>query len=208
PPPGARCLHPRCERCLLRSRLDPRRTRPAGSGRVVDERAGSAAASPPLGRDRIGDVEARGGPSLRVSASSHVRGRPRNTWPEGRELNRRVEIHGQGTEVQRARLYDVYRGQASSRIGGLSAAVDSAGRFSCSVPLPPGDTLAVTLSDRLGRTTSALVRLPSLEIIEPRGEVRVPYGGTAPGVSVGPHGAASGPPQVAGLGAAQRAQAA
>src|SRR5206468_7603185 len=64
------------------------------------------------------------------------------------------------------------------------------------------------LSDRQGRTTSALVRLPSLEIIEPRGEVRVPYGGTAPGVSVGPRGAGRGMPQVAGLKAAPREQAA
>ena len=76
------------------------------------------------------------------------------------------------------------------------------------MPLPPGDTLAVTLSDRQGRTTSAFVRLPRLEILEPRGEVRVPFGGTAPGVTAGPHGAASGPPQVAGLGAAPREQAA
>ena len=149
-------------------------------------------------------------PRSRLVVLAFGQGRPvaSNATPEGRELNRRVEIHGQGTEVQRARLYDVYRGQASSRIGGLSAAVDSAGRFSCSVPLPPGDTLAVTLSDRQGRTTSALVRLPSLEIIEPRGEVRVPYGGTAPGVSVGPRGAGRGMPQVAGLKAAPREQAA
>ncbi|HYR69551.1 MAG TPA: OmpA family protein, partial [Candidatus Dormibacteraeota bacterium] len=129
-----------------------------------------------------------------------------NATPEGRELNRRVEIHGQGTEVQRARLYDVYRGEALSRIDGLSVPVDSAGRFSCSVPLPPGDTLRIALSDRQGRTASAFVRLPSLEILEPRGEVRVPYGGTAPGVTVGPRGAGNGLQQVAGLGAAAREQ--
>ena len=145
---------------------------------------------------------------LVVLAFGQTRPVASNATPEGRELNRRVEIHGQGTEVQRARLYDVYRGEASSRIGSLSVPVDSAGRFSCSVPLPPGDTLAVTLSDRQGRTTSAFVRLPRLEILEPRGEVRVPFGGTAPGVTAGPHGAASGPPQVAGLGAAPREQAA
>src|SRR5437773_1697241 len=131
-----------------------------------------------------------------------------NATPEGRELNRRVEIHGQGTEVQRARLYDIYRGEAASRIGGLSVPVDSVGRFSCSVPLTTGDTLAVTLSDRQGRTTSALVRLPRLEIVEPRGEVRVPYGGTSPGVTVGPRGAGSGVSQVAGLGAPPRESAA
>src|SRR3989449_834472 len=145
---------------------------------------------------------------LVVLAFGQTRPVASNATPEGRELNRRVEIHGQGTEVQRARLYDVYRGEASSRIGSLSVPVDSAGRFSCSVPLPPGDTLAVTLSDRQGRTTSAFVRLPRLEILEPRGEVRVPFGGTAPGVTAGPRGAGIGPPQVAGLGAAPREHAA
>jgi outer membrane protein OmpA-like peptidoglycan-associated protein len=155
-------------------------------------------------------VERERVPRSRLVVLAFGQGRPvaSNATPEGRELNRRVEIHGQGTEVHRARLYDVYRGEASSQIGGLSAPVDSGGRFSCSVPLPPGDTLAVTLSDRRGRITRALVRLPRLEIVEPRGEVRVPYGGTAPGVSVGPRGAGRGLPQVAGLRAAPREEAA
>jgi len=176
---------------------------------------GTAAANLALSRARADAavrylVERERIPRSRLVVLAFGRSRPvaSNATPEGRELNRRIEIHGQGTEVQRARLYDVYRGEASLRIGALSAPVDSAGRFSCSVPLPPGDTLTVTLSDRQGRTVSAFVRLPRLEILEPRGEVRVPYGGKAPGVTVGPRGAGRGPPQVAGLGAAPREEAA
>jgi outer membrane protein OmpA-like peptidoglycan-associated protein len=145
---------------------------------------------------------------LVVRAFGEERPVANNATPEGRELNRRIEIHGQGTEVRRARLYDVYRGEASARIGGLSVPVDSAGRFSCAVPLPPGDTLAVTLSDRQGRTASARVRLPRLEILEPRGEVRVPYGETGTGVTVGQRGAGRGLPQVAGHSAAEWERAA
>src|SRR5439155_16470177 len=150
-------------------------------------------------------VEREGIPRPRFVVRAFGEERPvaSNATPEGREINRRIEIHGQTTEIRRARLYDVYRGEASARIGELSVPVDSAGRFSSAVPLPPGDTLAVTLSDRQGRTASARVRLPRLEILEPRGEVRVPYGGKAPGVTVGSRGAGD-LPRLAGLGAAER----
>src|SRR5206468_2490029 len=78
-----------------------------------------------------------------------------------------------------------------------------------SVGSPAGNlALSRARAEAAGSYLVELVRLPRLEILEPRGEMRIPYGGTAPGVTVGPRGAGSGPPQVAGLGAAPREQAA
>ncbi|TMQ54737.1 MAG: hypothetical protein E6K75_10180, partial [Candidatus Eisenbacteria bacterium] len=81
---NVRRLRARGERHVLPSRLGSRRPRSPGRGALVDEGTGSAAASVPLGRDRVGVVEARGGQRLRVSAAGHLRGRPGNPRPPPR----------------------------------------------------------------------------------------------------------------------------
>ena len=113
-----------------------------------------------------------------------------NATEQGRKLNRRIEIRGLGSHLERARLLDVWRGVASAEVAGLEVAVDSAGRFACRVPLVGRDTLDVALVDRRGARRTARVPLPALEIVEPRGEVRLPFGAEGGGVRVQPRAAA------------------
>src|SRR5205823_2650153 len=54
--------------------------------------------------------------------------------------------------------------------------VDKAGRFATSIPNPGDDTLEVALVDARGKVSSARVHLPRLDVLSPRGEVRLPYG--------------------------------
>ncbi|HYM82454.1 MAG TPA: OmpA family protein [Candidatus Limnocylindria bacterium] len=129
-------------------------------------------------------------PSRRLVARGYGEDRPvaSSATTEGRELNRRIEINGQQSEIRRARLYDVYRGQASARVGALEVAVDSSGRFACRAPAA-SETLDVTLTDRQGRISVARVRLPALEILAPKGEVRLPFGESLEGVGIEPRAA-------------------
>ncbi len=108
-----------------------------------------------------------------------------NGTPEGRELNRRVEIFGNRTETQKSPLRDVYRGRAVARVNGQDVPVDSVGRFAIRVPAR-GDSLEVELTDRSEQTTRAVVRLPKLQVLEPSGEIVLPFGGETPTAKVDP----------------------
>jgi hypothetical protein len=54
--------------------------------------------------------------------------------------------------------------------------VDSLGRFDTAVPHFGDEKLEIALVDRKGRKSIAQVRLPKLDIVSPRGEVRLPFG--------------------------------
>ncbi len=153
---------------------------------------GSAKANLRLSRDRaeaaaqyLVDHERISRERLSVTGYGETRPIANNASPDGRELNRRVEIFSNRTDVEKSPLQDVFRGQAAARVNGEDAAVDSAGRFACRVPAR-GDSIEVLLTDRSERTTRALVRLPRLEILEPSGELVLPFGGEAPGAQVDP----------------------
>ena len=62
------------------------------------------------------------------------------------------------------------------QLGSLAVSVDALGRFATSVPHPGDDTLTVSLVDKAGKIAVAHVRLPRLDILSPRGDMRMPYG--------------------------------
>jgi OmpA family protein/glucodextranase-like protein len=141
----------------------------------------------------------------RLVVEGHGEARPvaGNDTEDGRELNRRVEIYGMTSEVKRTRLYGVFRGAAIARVGDLEVPVDPAGRFACRVPTAGHDTIHVVMTNRLGRTAVARLRMPALEILEPRGEMLMPFGKSADGVRVEPRSALRRRPEpLAGLSSA------
>ncbi len=99
-----------------------------------------------------------------------------NLIPEGRELNRRVDVVGEVQIVARSRLLDHYRATPAVKINGTDISVDHQGRFSTSIETPDIDALAMTLSNVQGRSIQHTIPVPSVEILEPRGEVRLSIG--------------------------------
>ncbi len=129
---------------------------------------------------------------LLVEAYGERRPVASNGTEDGRELNSRIEVYGLASEVKRGRLYHVFRGTATARVGKLDVPVDSAGDFACRVPLADNDTIEVALANRQGRTALARLRVPRLDIDEPRGEARIPFGESVGSLRVEPDAARGG----------------
>ena len=102
-----------------------------------------------------------------------------NATPEGRALNRRVEIKGQTREVDKAKLIDEYRTEPEVRINGSPVNVDDDGRFAANVENSASGKLQVEVVNTQGRFVKTEVSIPQLEVLEPKGEYVTPFGESA-----------------------------
>jgi uncharacterized repeat protein (TIGR01451 family) len=99
-----------------------------------------------------------------------------NDTPEGRELNRRVEVKGEIKEIDEAKLYDQYRTEPEVNINGMSVFVDDYGRFNEKIENKEARELEVYVKNEQGRTLHTTVDIPLIEIIEPNGSNVMAYG--------------------------------
>lgn len=98
-----------------------------------------------------------------------------NAVREGRELNRRVEIKGLVGKVERVQLTQQYRGQASAELNGQALPVQPSGHFVTEVDSAQKE-LTLAMTDEHGRRAATTIAVPTLEILQPGGELRLPYG--------------------------------
>jgi outer membrane protein OmpA-like peptidoglycan-associated protein len=127
-------------------------------------------------------VKVCGIPSDRFIVRWYGKSRPiaSNNTPEGRELNRRVELKGEFRETQRATVYDQYRTTPVVRINSVSFDVDPLGRFRTSLPAET-ERIDVEMVTSEGRSVRTSLALPGIRIENPSGTVRLPLGATADG---------------------------
>ena len=93
----------------------------------------------------------------------------------GRELNRRVEINGDLSSVDRARNYDPYRQAPLVRIDSSDINVDTNGAFRTRLELEGSqDTMKVLLGTPQGGSVETVVRLPTINVISPQGRIAIP----------------------------------
>lgn len=149
------------------------------------DNTGPAAANLELSRRRAEAavaylVETEGLPRERFVVQAYGETRPQasNRIPEGRELNRRVEVKGEMVEVDRARLMDQYRTDASAKIGGNDLPLDGSGRFQTLLPPREGGSggVELDLTNSQGHSFRAQLVLPSVKIDEPAGTKLMTYG--------------------------------
>jgi outer membrane protein OmpA-like peptidoglycan-associated protein len=93
----------------------------------------------------------------------------------GRELNRRVEISGDLSSVNRAKTYDPYRKPPVVRIDNTDVDVDSSGSFRTEIALEnTQETMTVLLSTSQGRSVETVVTLPTVRVLAPQGSFAIP----------------------------------
>jgi uncharacterized repeat protein (TIGR01451 family) len=109
--------------------------------------------------------------------------------PGGAAQNRRIVIRAQMEEIERARAKDAFWTEANVEVNGRPVPTDVNGRFSAVLDGESTEVdMAVTSAE--GRTASARIGLPALEILEPVGEHRIPYGASREGFTVSARGEA------------------
>ena len=108
-----------------------------------------------------------------------------NETPEGREINRRVEVKGEITGTTAVEVRDQYRTTPAVTINRSSVDVDGLGRFLTVVSGRP-ERIELDLQNAEGRSIRTSVLLPSVEILEPAGVVRVPCGSSGEQVQANP----------------------
>ena len=87
-----------------------------------------------------------------------------NTTATGRELNRRVEIIGELTAVERARLYETRTNEMVVNMNGVALDVDDTGLFSETLDTAGTETVDLQMIDNIGRSVQMPVSLPRLHL--------------------------------------------
>ena len=122
-------------------------------------------------------VKVCGIPADRFAVRWYGKSRPiaSNSTPEGRELNRRVELKGEFRETERAAAYDQYRTAPAVRINGVPVEVDPLGRFRTKLPAGT-DRIDLDMVAADGRSVRTTLAVPQVRIESPADTVRLPAG--------------------------------
>jgi hypothetical protein len=87
-----------------------------------------------------------------------------NTTVTGRELNRRVEIVGELTAVERARMYETRTNEMVVAMNGIALQFDETGQFSERLTDADSDIVDLQMIDNIGQSIEMRVRLPRLHL--------------------------------------------
>jgi uncharacterized repeat protein (TIGR01451 family) len=98
-----------------------------------------------------------------------------NDTEPGRQMNRRVEIIGELTQVERARLYQTRTNELKAVMNGKAMELGSHGQFNGHLDGPGLDTVDLQLSDEIGRGIDTTIALPILQVIQPSGMELRPF---------------------------------
>lgn len=122
-------------------------------------------------------VREEGIPASRLIRRWYGKSRPLagNGSPEGRKLNRRVELKGDFAEKVAVAPKDRYRASPFVLINDRQVPVDRFGRFETTLPAESA-TLKVQMGDSLGRSLATTLPVPGLRLAGPAGERRASYG--------------------------------
>ncbi len=97
-----------------------------------------------------------------------------NAYPEGRELNRRVEIKGLVGKTQSAQLVDQFRTEPIVTVNGVAVPLRSSGHFLAQVDVSELQSFHLTMSDARGQSVDSDIPVPT--VVLPSGELRLPFG--------------------------------
>jgi len=135
--------------------------------RLSEQRAAAA-------RDYLVKVE--GLPADRFVTIGYGENQPlaSNRLPEGRELNRRIEIKGEYLEVERARLLDQFHTLPQVVLNNTPVASTRDGRFHTQAEAPEG-RINLAMNDPQGASLKTSIEVPRCAILQPRGVQVIPF---------------------------------
>lgn len=106
-----------------------------------------------------------------------------NKTPEGRELNRRVEIKGETQKIEKTKIQDQFRAEPYIEINGSHLQTDKNGRFSATYS-EGLDSIKIEIGSPRGSRIETSIPVPHLDMSDFRAEKIMPYGASDEGLSV------------------------
>lgn len=106
-----------------------------------------------------------------------------NSTPEGRELNRRVEIKGETQKIEKSKVQDQFRAEPYIEINDSPLKTDKKGRFSATYG-EELDSIKIEIGNPRGSRIETSVPVPRLEMRDFRAEKVMAYGASDDGLSV------------------------
>jgi len=98
-----------------------------------------------------------------------------NDTASGREMNRRVEIVGELTEVERAHLYQTRTNELLAVMNGRAMELGAYGQFHTLLDGAGVDKVELQMTDETGRGIDTTIALPLLQVIQPSGMKYRPF---------------------------------
>jgi len=87
-----------------------------------------------------------------------------NDTETGRALNRRVEVQGDLTEVERSRLYKTRTNTLLAEMNGITLSLNDHGHFTNLLPSDDASHVSVEMMDSIGRSIDTSVAMPRIQL--------------------------------------------
>ena len=87
-----------------------------------------------------------------------------NETETGRELNRRVEVQGDLTEVERSRLYRTLTNTLLAEMNGITISLDDHGHFTNILQSEDSARVSVQMMDKIGRSIDTTIAMPGIQL--------------------------------------------
>ncbi len=87
-----------------------------------------------------------------------------NDTSTGRQLNRRVEILGDLTEVERTRMYETRTNDMLVEMNGIDVPLDTQGQFTTIFQSDDSSSIRMQLTDETGRSVDTTISMPNIEL--------------------------------------------
>ena len=87
-----------------------------------------------------------------------------NDTSTGRQLNRRVEILGDLTEVERTRMYETRTNDLTAQMNGIEVPLDTQGQFTTIFQSDDSSSVRMQMIDETGRSIDTTVSMPSVDL--------------------------------------------
>ena len=98
-----------------------------------------------------------------------------NGTETGRQLNRRVEIKGELTEIERTAMYSTPTSETEAAMNGVAMTLGNKGQFTSLLDAADSNTVIVQMKDEVGRGIDTMIAMPNIQLFAQSSSELIPF---------------------------------